>query len=631
MEVLKKSRKGALLLLACAILIICALAVTTGNGEHAYADNSDVIGGATPSDDIVFTDVTVREAGLSYSNNVDGATFKVKVPYDAYNISVAYEVEFSTSVWPIGGEPTDKDLPATYLKIEGEGKPQVEEYLNYVGGWSAVTNEGNEQVFTVNVKINGTLYVKYNVLTETEEGEKAEATVIGEKEITIVDVLAPDCKSVTMNKIPDKGSYRYEVKTVFYDLSQTGAIPSARSGMRYAEIFYSEVAIENLTEEQIKGLTTLDKWEQKSYTSAVLNEVTLGFTLYDDGSSDGYYYYILFDRAGNYGIFDFFGGKFVGSNDSRYVVTTTSNGETTELNVSSNISLFAREIDEHKDDITPSLYETVSYAYSELVWAFNKEYKDYTEEARLQEVSKLYWSFVRGTYQTFLDAIEGATYEQDITNADLLFGNIRITNFEGSVASAKGGQTVKAEINVARYDFDEVPSEVITLADMGNRGKVFKLQYKLTVDGSSAYVPSSALWFEIGGEPDTFINTDKFQIVIKNGDQYAVKEYAKGVNWFLFSTEYNTADIFIVVPESSLPSRYQTDDGLSGGAIAGICIGTVVGVAGIGVGVYFLLKKKGVLDAKKTAEQGLDTEEAPAEENVTKKTPSNKSKKRKKK
>lgn len=631
MEVLKKSRKGALLLLACVITIVFVLAVAPSNGEHAYADNSDVIGGATPSDDIVFTDVTVRETGLSYSNNVDGATFKVKVPYDAYNISVAYEVEFSVSVWPIGGEPTDKDLPATYLKIEGEGKPQAEEYLNYVGGWSAVTNEGNEQVFTVNVKINGTLYVKYNVLTETDDGEKAEATVLGEKEVTIVDVLAPECKSVTQSMIPDNGSYRYEIKAVFYDLSQTGAIPSARSGMRYAEIFYSEVAIENLTEEQIGNLKSLDKWEQKSYTSSVLNEVTLGFTLYDDGTTDGYYYCMLFDRAGNYGIFNFFGGKFVASNDSKYVVTTTSNGETTKLNVSSNISLFAREIDEHKDDVSTSLYESVSYAYSELVWAFNKEYKDYTEEERLAEVSKLYWSFVRGTYQNFLDALEGATYVQDITNADLLFGNIRITNFEGSVSSAKGGQTVKAEINVARYDFDEVPSEVITLADMGKKGKVFKLQYKLTVDGSSAYVPSDALWFEIGGDVDTFINTDKFQIVIKNGDQYALKEYAKGSNWFIFSTVYNTADIFIVVPESSLPSRYQADDGLSGGAIAGICIGAVVGVAGIGVGVYFLLKRKGVIGVKKTAEQSSEAEEAPAEENKTQKTPSNKSKKRKKK
>lgn len=633
MEVLKKSRKGMrVAFLACIIAIIFALAVASSNGERAFADNSDVVGGNSSSDSVTFTDVTVRENGLSYSSQSLGATIKVKVPASAYNISIAYEIEFSEPLWQIGGEPTEKNMPATYMKIEGEGT--VDEHPIYgrlVTGWSKISNESNSQVFTVTVNINGTLYVKYTTLTENDEGKRVETDVFGEKAVEIVDVLAPERKSATMDKIPDNGAYRYEVTAIFYDLGQTGVVPSARSGMKSAEIFYSQYELTELTEEQIGNLVSLAKWEQKSYTSSVLNEVTLKFTLRDDGSSDGYYYYFLTDRAGNYGIYDFFGRKYEASNDARYVVTTTSNGETTKLNVSSNISAFAREIEAHKDDVTSDLYETVSYAYSELVWAFNKDYEGYTEEERLQEVSKLYWGFVRGTYQKFLDALEGATYEQSIINGDLLFGNIRLPNFEGSVPSAKGGQTVKAEINVARYDFDEVAPKVIDLADVGSKGKVFKLQYKLTVDGSASYVPTEPLTFEIGGDAETFINTDKFAIVIKSGDNYSLKECSKGANWFSFSTIYNTADIYIVVPESSLPARYGTSDGLSGGAIAGICIGAVALACGIGVGVYFILKKKGLIGDKKATEQSVEDNEEPADVAVTKKTPSNKSKKRKKK
>ena len=47
---------------------------------------------------------------------------------------------------------------------------------------------------------------------------------------------------------------------------------------------------------------------------------------------------------------------------------------------------------------------------------------------------------------------------------------------------------------------------------------------------------------------------------------------------------------------------FEESRGLSGGAIAGIVIGCVVALAGIAVGVFFLLKKKGVLSRKQTVE-----------------------------
>lgn len=633
MEVLKKSRKGALLLLACTVAIVFAITALSVSGTRAYADNSEYIGGASSSETIVFSDVTVREEGLSYSDATKGVTISVKVPSTAYDISIAYEVEFSESVWPIGGAPTDDNLPASYVRISGDNAvAEHEVYGKLVTGWTAVRNAASGyQTADITVNINGTLYVKYTTMLEGEDGQYHATDILGQTDVTVVDVLAPARKSVTQNRIPDNGSYRNEFKVVFYDLGQTGAIPSARSGLMSAEIFYSAAELTSLTQEQLSELKSLASWSQKSYSSPVVNEVTLDFTVSDDGSGDGYYYYFLRDRAGNYAIYDFFGRKYVSNDDARYIVTTTANGETTRLNVASNMYNFSRTIEENKSKVSSTLYDTVSYAYSELVWAFNKQYDGYTDDERIAEVSKLYWGFVRGTYQKFLDAVNGAEYKFEVSNSDLLFGTLRLMNFDGSVPSAVGGQVVKAEVNVARYDFNEVADEILELADMGSKGKVYKLAYKLTVDGSSAFVPSEAIMFELGGEPGTFIDTSEFAIVIKAGNEYKVKEHNKGSVWFTFSTEYNTADIYIVVPESSLPATLKNgSDGLSAGAIAGICIGAVALACGIGVGVYFILKKKGIVGAQKTVSDKANDTSAEDAQVAQVKKPKNKSKKRKK-
>ena len=59
-----------------------------------------------------------------------------------------------------------------------------------------------------------------------------------------------------------------------------------------------------------------------------------------------------------------------------------------------------------------------------------------------------------------------------------------------------------------------------------------------------------------------------------------------------------------VNPQPSNPEVNPAPEkkGLSAGAIAGIVIAIVVVLAGAGVGVFFLLKKKGVIGGKKTDE-----------------------------
>ena len=71
-----------------------------------------------------------------------------------------------------------------------------------------------------------------------------------------------------------------------------------------------------------------------------------------------------------------------------------------------------------------------------------------------------------------------------------------------------------------------------------------------------------------------------------------------------------------VDPQPSHPSSNNTEEvkpvpeksGLSAGAIAGIVIAIVIVLAGAGVGVFFLLKKKGVVGGKKTDEPKNDGE-----------------------
>ncbi len=650
MEVLRKSRKVAsIAILACAILIILFGALYSVGSVSAYADNADDIGKDTAT--ILFADVTVRENGLSYSSSANGVTVQVKFPSGAYEISVAYEVEFSESVYPIGGAPQSKDEEASYTLITEDYTAPEEAptdgvavpgwvklnigWARLASGWTKpATLVSGYTATNVTVNMNGIMYVKCAFNARDGEGNVVKQYIYGKQEINIIDVLAPERSSVTQSRIPDGATYRNEIKATFADVAQTGSIPSARSGLLAIAVYYSPVALTELEEEDVKELSIIKEWHTE-LTSAVIQSQTIGFTVYEDGRSDGYYYALLTDRVGNVGIYDFFGGKYTAKDDSRYVVYSTSGGVKTPINVLSNLNACALKLEEYKTKVTESVYNSTYYAYSELVWAFNDgEYED--EEEHITAVSKRYWAFFQETYPKFLNAAEGAKYDFEVKNSDLLFGKLRITNFEGSVSNALGGQTVLAEVNVARYDFHEVASEITELAGMGKKGKVFKLNYKLTVDGSSAYVASEPLIFELGGDVATFIDTSKFALVAyTTAAGYTLKEYDYGSNWIRFSTVYNQIDIYIVVPEESLPANYDVGgDELSPGAIAGIVIGSVAGACLIGVGVYFILRKKGIVGKKgkvaNDTQNALDNAQSADNSQKPTKPSKNKSKKRKK-
>ena len=54
----------------------------------------------------------------------------------------------------------------------------------------------------------------------------------------------------------------------------------------------------------------------------------------------------------------------------------------------------------------------------------------------------------------------------------------------------------------------------------------------------------------------------------------------------------------VVFEDKPADNNVEAKKPLSGGAIAGIVIACVVVLAGIGVGVFFLLKKKGIIGKK---------------------------------
>ena len=243
--------------------------------------------------------------------------------------------------------------------------------------------------------------------------------------------------------------------------------------------------------------------------------------------------------------------------------------------------------------------------------------------------SEQYFAFVSGELKEFKDAYRnGATYEVEIVNDDLLFGEIKVLNLDSAAVEALGGDIVKVKITVARFEADNYDGgKASALSGIGNARYVYRLVYELSVNGVVSAIPESALIFNI----EVPEKVTAVALLVGSQDGYESKNFSYGVSWMRFETSLNNATYYLVTEEN--------DDGdgsgllplwITLGALGGVALAAAIAVAVLYATGKLPRSKKAAEDTGNESSEAKDGANAETEVPANTRTPSNKSKKKKK-
>lgn len=174
----------------------------------------------------------------------------------------------------------------------------------------------------------------------------------------------------------------------------------------------------------------------------------------------------------------------------------------------------------------------------------------------------------------------------------LTVGNLSLT-FDVNAVNALGGETVSLTANVLTENLTIDGAELVIDITLTGAGANFG-SGKVTVSVPfTTAVPNGKVSkvYYVNGNDKTDMNA-----VFADGK-------------VSFDTNHFSTFAVVFEDEQTAPVDPTPEKkGLSGGAIAGIVIAIVVVLAGAGVGVFFLLKNKGVVGGKKTDEPKKEDE-----------------------
>lgn len=624
-------KRGIAAACACVISIVLAatlcLGVLSNHGYDenvAYADNDSSIGAGGGTLNI--SDVTDYAAGVyGYNGATAGVTLKISAPASATGIYIAYDVDAAGNVddavygsddwfWAIKGDDVeDSEIP--YMKVTGEGSVSREDEGSFFDAeWTAVTTANSTKTLQVTVHINGEL----NVMC-TFDGENP---MYANRQVREIDWMPPVPEADKYGNLVEgyratagNGSYVFKAKTTFTDRFTSSEFGTGYSGIFYVAIFYTDAALSN--EDAGEGGIQPEWNIVKEYS--INNVVQLSYVLEFDIADDGYYYYYALDRVGNMSVGALFADKVVIEVDERFTVDVTVGGVTTKLNVQEYMTSYGAEIENNKDKVNTALYEKASSAYGNLMLAFMASDPD---------VGELYFSFVDNELKEFTDGYKyGADYVVEIINEDLLFGELTVLNFDSESVKALGGDVVKIQITVARFERDYDSGRAAAASGIEDAKYVYRLSYRLTVNDVLSAVPSSAVIIDVSLAD----RVKDIALVTGSNGEYDTGKFVYGASWVRFETSYNSADYFFVTAETD-----PEGDG-NGLMPLWITLGVLGGLAvtaGAVIGILFALGK---LPRKKNAAKAVaeapeeKTEPTKEETSDDKRTPSNKSKKKKRK
>lgn len=623
-------KRGIAVASACAILIVLAVTLCLGvlsnhgyDGNVAHADNDSSIGAGGGTLNI--SDVTDYAQGVAGFNGATaGVTLKISAPASVTVIYIAYDVDAAGNVddaiygsddwfWAIKGDDVENsEIP--YMKVTGEGSVSREDEGSFFDAeWTAVTTSNSTKTMQVTVHINGEL----NVMC-TLDGENP---MYANRQVREIDWMPPVPSADEYGYLVEgyietagDGTYKLKAKTTFTDRFTSSEFGTGYSGIFYVAVFYTDVALSD--EDAVEG-GVKPEWIIKEHT--IYNAVQLSYVLDFEIKYDGYYYYYALDRVGNMSVGALFADKVVIEVDERFIVDKNVSGHIMKVNVEQIMIDCGAEIENNKDKVNTALYEKTSAAYGNLMLAFMSSDPD---------ISARYWSFIENEIKEFRQGYTyGANYVVEVINEDLLFGELSVLNFNADTVKALGGDIVKIQITVARFDGDFDSGNAAAASGIADARYVYRLSYKLTVNDVLSAVPSDALIINLTLSD----RVRDIALVTGANGKYDKEKFVYGASWVRFETSYNNADYFFVTAETD-----PEGDG-NGLMPLWITLGVLGGAAVIAGAVIGILFALGKLPRKKNEDTGVsDTaeEKTEAPKNETsdnKRAPSNKSKKKKRK
>ena len=621
-----RTRRSAAACVMIAVFVCTALAAAFSfGGFGAYADNNSSIGSGGGTLEV--KDVSEYPVVAGFNDAYRGVTLRISAPQSVTGIYIAYDVDASNTddsqlvddlwSWAIKGDDVeDSEIP--YMKVTGAGSVTREDEGSYFDAeWSEIETVNSTKRLTVTVHINGEL----NVMCTLDGENPMYANYI----VRNVDWEPPTVKAdkygnlVAAYRITESdGSYALNCSASFTD-RQFGAFGSGYSGIGYAEVFYTDTEL--TTDDIPEGSEGPEMHPVASYDKFPEGTAQIDFTLEFAIKSDGYYYYYVIDRVGNQEMGPLFGYKVEISVDERFTVQSVgNNGHVSTLNVEENMINYGAEIENNKDKVNAALYEKAYAAYSALMLSFMSSSPGASEQ---------YFAFVSGELKEFKDAYRnGATYEVEIVNDDLLFGEIKVLNLDSAAVEALGGDIVKVKITVARFEADNYDGgKASALSGIGNARYVYRLVYELSVNGVVSAIPESALIFNI----EVPEKVTAVALLVGSQDGYESKNFSYGVSWMRFETSLNNATYYLVTEEN--------DDGdgsgllplwITLGALGGVALAAAIAVAVLYATGKLPRSKKVAEDTGNESSEAKDGADAETEVPANTRTPSNKSKKKKK-
>ncbi len=548
------------------------------NGIVALADNSGTIGSGGGS--IEIADVTEGLVNQTYSSREQGRKLKITMPLATVSVYFAYELDTSEQIWAISGKAgIDEDIP--YMlhegKVEKHEVPSKTLNQMVVSSWTDIEIVNDKRVFYVEVEYNGMLYVECTLNGESDR-LKADSLV---KDI---DCISPKMQTgiVAHGLRNENDQAVFECTATFQDGYAGSALASARSGLGEILIIRTDVALGDMTEENLNNavVENICSWEPLSPNQIVLSQkVTFNI------EKEGYYYYFVVDRVGNLQINEMLGGKFsredYAETDSRFDVTDPSAGSSgVTYSVKNYMITIGEELGEYKDEVTNEVYDKAVEAYSTLLLRF---YSGESQTNR-ESISNAYFSFYRNEYTAFKNAYSvGASYITETVNGELLKASLKCLNLNLETVKSLGGDEVKASFLVARYEDSDLDSALLNLYNRKGNVKAYKLSYSLTVNGVQATVPKSPLVFEFFGISKEMSD---FVIYQNTPNGYVECEQLKGENWLRFTSTASGADYYLLYVESTPQSNLLP---------LWITLGVVGGLLLIGGIVLLVLWKKGII------------------------------------